>query len=494
MVNANPSSLPGWPNWLDTTDHIGSHYPYYSLSDPNRVSLRIDEILQEIPEQDRQLDLAGVIEILFGRRLLGDRTLVRGVRRTPWMTTQSRDGFRYHNIPSHSFRTRPIGDVVSDLEQALFEEVSDYVDSNENIAILLSGGLDSRVLAGILRRVQLDGRVDQVKAFTWGIENCRDVIYARRVAEEYDWHFEHFELNADLLWDNIVRAGKIGAEFAPYHLHALPVLRERNDVDVILAGSYGNSVGRGEYAGDHVTEVGPIVPRRLNKFGVLPTRVVSRNKHTIHGDAYSYRNRVDRSEPYQYREIEQQLHYMRRGLQSCMTHVAERIPVYQLFTAPEVVELMWELDPRRRGLDHYKELLDRLPGDLVSIPDAKLGILEGEATETEDLSVRAHRYGTWLRDDLRDDLITLIREGPLVRKLLNERTLAQLFRIWPLASTTTMNRVDDIISWLASLTVFVNTYEITVPEIDTSTIDLVNTTVGTLHAGSYQTVRGFVRK
>ena len=491
LLNSRPE---GWPTWLNNTDHIGSHYPYYTLPSPNQVSLEISDIIEDIPPSERQLDLTGVVEILFGRRLLGNRTLVKGVRRTPWMASCFENGFRYHDIPTHHSHRRPVGNVVSELENALYEEVCEYIHDGDAVAILLSGGLDSRILAGILRQVQLDGGIESVTAFTWGIDECRDVVYARRVADRYDWPFEQLQLSADLLWENIVRTGEIGAEFAPYHLHALPVLRERDDIDAVLAGSYGNSVGRGEYAGDHVAELNRIVPRRLNKFGVLPNEIVSRHRETVHGDAYGYRDRVDRNETYQYREIEQQLHYMRRGLQSCMTHVAERIPLYQLFTAPAVVELMWELDPNTRGLDHYRELLERLPGDLEAIPDAKLGSLDQDLIDDDDLAVRAHKYGTWLRDDLRADIIECIQSGPLAGQLCNERTLNQLFRIWPYASTTTMNRVDDVISWLASLSIFVETYDITVPEIDTSAVDLINTIVGPLHAGTYQTARGFVRK
>jgi asparagine synthase (glutamine-hydrolysing) len=179
-----------------------------------------------------------------------------------------------------------------------------------------------------------------------------------------------------------------------------------------------------------------------------------------------------------------------------MTHVAEQIPLYQLFTAPSVVECMWALPPADRGGEQYAELLEQLPGPVAQIPDAKLGTepLWNAESVDDELSVTAHRYGTWLRTDLRDDIIDCIRNGPLVDKLCNSRSMNQLFRIWPQASTTTMNRVDDVISWLASLSIFVETYDITIPDTEIDLLDFPNAVIGPVHAAAYQTARDLFRK
>jgi len=495
MVDAGTGRRPqGWPEWLDTTAHVGSHYPYYTLPRPEEVSLSIGEVIRTVPPESRRLDLAAVVPMVFRHRLLGNRTLLSGVRRSPWLAAPTGDGWSYHSVPSHGTAQRSVSDVVDDLHRRLQDELTDYVGPDDDVGVLLSGGLDSRVLAGLLREQQRDGTVDSVRAFTWGIEACRDVAYARRVAEQYGWPFERIPLGPEQLWENVRLTGKLGAEFAPYHLHALPRLRECDDVDVFLAGSYGNSIGRAEYGGDHVTELTTILPNHLDKYGILPRRLVADQRETVLGDAYGYRDRVQREHLYQYYELEQQLHYMRRGLQSCMTHVAEEVPLHQLFTAPDVVELMWGLAPSDRGTDHYMTLLRRLPGSLLSIPDAKKGALDdGDAGRHDELAVRAHRYGAWLREDLRGRLVDCIREGPLVDRLCNSRSLAVLLRIWPRASTTTMNRVDDLVSWLASLSIFVDEYDVSVPDVDTDLLDVLHAVGGPMHAAAYQTARGFVR-
>jgi asparagine synthase (glutamine-hydrolysing) len=485
----------GWPEWLETTDHIGSHYPFYELPCPDKVSLHIGDIVAEIPPSERELDLAGVVQMVSRHRLLGNRTLLSGVRRSPWLAEPTGDSWVTHDVPYHDTARRSVDDVVDDLHERLRTELAGYLGPDDDVGLLLSGGLDSRVLAGVLREHEQEATLGSIQAFTWGIEDCRDVVYARSVAEAYGWQFERLPLGPELLLENVRTTGLMGAEFAPYHLHALPRLRERDDVNVYLAGSYGNSIGRAEYAGDHVTELGPIVPSRLNKYGVLPRRLVADHRETVLGDGYGYRDRVYREAPYQYYELEQQLHYMRRGLQSCMTHVAEVVPLHQLFTAPDVVELMWGLAPSSRGTNHYKTLLRQLPGDLLAIPDAKKGLVGegGTAERHEELAARPHRYGTWLREDLHDDIVDCIRDGPVAR-LCNERTLSSLLRIWPRASTTTMNRVDDLVSWLASLSIFLAEYDVSVPETQPSLLDELNAVTGPVHAATYQTARGFFRQ
>ena len=51
---------------------------------------------------------------------------------------------------------------------------------------------------------------------------------------------------------------------------------------------------------------------------------------------------------YQYREIEQEMHYMRRKLQTCII-LGDRIPLYQLYFS-ETFGLMWSIDLRKETI------------------------------------------------------------------------------------------------------------------------------------------------
>jgi len=485
---------PSWPSWLNTSNHIGSHYPYYNPEVPNEFSLRISDAIKNIPPDERELDKATILGILSRRFPLGDRSLITKLRRAPWMAKPTSNGWKFHNPPPHGTRKTSVNQVTTELLTKLKEEARSYTESSKNIGILLSGGLDSRIVAGIVRVLELNGDLNKVSTFTWGVDGCRDVYYARQIAEDFGWEFNHFRLDADTLKRNIRRAGELGAEFSPLHLHALPEVRDQADVDVILAGSYGNSIGRAEYSGKHVLDLEQTVPYRLNKFGVLKHNVISTNRDTIYGDAYKYRTRIERPELYQYREIERQLHYMRRLLQPCMTHVAEQVPLHQLFTAPGVVELMWGLDPESRGKAHCVEVLKRLPGDLESIPNAKSGIPpNGTEPVNDGLDAKHHKYGPWLRDDLREAVCDLINNGPLFR-VFNKQAVNRLLRVWSRASTRSTNAIDELVSWLASLAIFIQEYDISIQPTTNSFVDSINGVVGPISAQGYQAVRGRFRE
>lgn len=491
---SNSSNQAGWPSWLDTTDHIGSHYPYYSLEKPDEFYLKIGDVIETIPKEQRELDLAGVLEVTGRRWMLGNRTLLRDLQKSPWMAEPDENAWKYHDVPRHGRRRLQSDQVVSELLSRLKNEVESYTQSASSVGVLLSGGLDSRIAAGVIRLLQNKSKIGSVTSYTWGIDECRDVHYARQIAEEYNWDFEHFELTASTLERNIYRTGRLGAEFSPIHLHALPEIRDKADVDVIIAGSYGNSIGRAEYAGDHVLDLGGSLPRRLNKFGVLRSKVAAEYRSSVEEDAYDYRARVQRDETFQYRETEQQLHYMRRLLQPCMTHVAEEIPLFQIFTSPDLVEYMWSLDPNIRGKKHCTELIKKLPGDLESIPNAKTGIPPNRDKPVDDGLLREHHnYGSWARNELRD-VITSEVESDEIYKIFNPNSLNRLLSIFPKANTRSTNAIDELLLWIASLSIFIDEYDVSVRTVDSHATDKIHGITGPITARTYQHVRGMVRE
>lgn len=488
----------GWPEWLTTMDHIGSHYPYFISDSCGEFSMHIADLIKEIPVEERKVDPTAVLEVIFSGRPLANRTLIRGINRSPWLATPLKSGWQYHEVPGHANQYRSQTDVTAKLRQLLREELLSYAGAEEKIGLLLSGGLDSRIIAGLLRCLQHDGLIGEVVGLTWGLERSRDVEYARQITDHYSWELRHFSVGPEVVRRNIERTGELGAEFAPYHLHAMPEIREEQDIDVVVAGSYGNSVGRAEYAGDHVTELRSTVPQRMNRYGVLRQGVVKLNKATARGDAYGYRSRIDRTKQYQYREIEQQIHYMRRNLQSCMSHIAEEIPLYQAFTSPDVVELMWGLDPSIRDDRYYVALLEQLPGPLDEVPDPKSGKRPGGSKKVakSGLSKVYNDYGNWLRSDLRGYITDLVMDLLDRSNLFNETTVYRLLQIWERAETKTTNKIDFLVSWLASFAIFGDRYDVQliVDDVSDGPTGVLNQIIGPSHALIYQTAREYVRR
>src|SRR5690606_39394333 len=118
----------------------------------------------------------------------------------------------------------------------------------------------------------------------------------------------------ETLMRNLEFAGVNGAEVSPLHYHAMPDVANIRGVDVILAGSYGDSVGRAEFSGRKVTNLKPIVPLVLDQFGVVNKELMRRARSEFKEDVSLAARCVDSRASLRLREICPEQHYLRRML------------------------------------------------------------------------------------------------------------------------------------------------------------------------------------
>ncbi|MEZ9899048.1 asparagine synthase-related protein [Vibrio breoganii] len=449
---------------FDYYDCLGSRSYYHN---PKNLGIytSIADYLKSNNQEKATIDEAAVLGILMKNYVIGDRTLIQGLNRTPWMSKQLNDGsWIDSDLPEHGKLVASSTEASNKLFRNLRNEVLSFVEGKKSIGILLSGGMDSRIVAGILRRLE-DSKEYQgrIVALTWGIPESRDVIYAQRIAEEFNWDFRHFELSSEVLASNIRLAAERGAEYSPVHLHAMDAVSKVEGVDGVLAGSYGDSIGRGEYSGRRTDKLPGILDKHLHHFSFLLKEVEDRSLLKIKQDLANARSRFpDRSEM-AYREIEMQMHYMRRQLNSCMEVIDDRIPLYQMFSAPSSFGYMWSLKPESRTDDVYEHLLKALPSALQEIPWARTGKKYNHDTARIEDSYTSlnNRYGLWLRQDLRMQVIDSINSGALQSLgIFNSSSLKMWTRYWSQGNSPKADRLDEKMAWLASLAMFVEKYDI----------------------------------
>jgi hypothetical protein len=452
--------------WHKTSNHLGGIYPYYDEKRPDFFTMEIEQLINHRKNNGEELilDIAGLTCKTCMPYLLGNRTLIEGIQRVPWMSNYEGNGkWVPQNLPTHQFDVPIKADLISSLKAALISEASSYINEANTVGILLSGGMDSRVVAGVLREIQLKtGYPKKVVAITWGKEESRDVVYAKRISDLFDWEFSHVPIGVDDLKDNIDIAGKLGAEYSPSHLHALPKIAKLKGIDLILAGSYGDMIGRAEFSGRHLTGLSPIFPDEFDRFSLIKNSVRELAIPKLKKDtaiSLSFNKGGTATGNF---EIEQAMHYMRRMLQSCMSVVTESTPLYQLFTSPKVFGLMWAIEPKLRDNSWYKLLLEQLPGSLLSIPWARTGIEYLSENGIEDKHSKSHHsYGFWLRNELKDTIVDRVNSDT-IRNLgiFNDRSLDLALKSWGSAKTNSINSLDETMSWLASLYFFLENNEL----------------------------------
>lgn len=453
--------------WVKSSNKLGGIYPYYNNELTSSFSIKFSEIISEREDSNLpiKLDATSLVVKMCLPYLIGDRTLIKGVKKAPWMSRLAQDGlWKPHNLPDHGNLKPNKIEFIKTLKNSLLDEAREFISNKKSVGILLSGGMDSRVLAGIIRELQVrDSLPINVIALTWGSKSSRDVIYAQRIANKFGWESIHFPLSAETLLENIKYAGINGAEYSAFHLHAMPEVSKISGIDLIIAGSYGDSVGRAEFSGVHLTNLKPIVPKVLDQFGLIKGTALKMAKIDIKSDLNNSSFINKSTGRIRTREIEQEMHYMRRMLQGCMQNISNKIPIYQLFTSPSVFGLMWSLDPSIRDNDWYTLLLNELPGSLLEIPWARNGKRYDNQNEDplDNLSKSYHSYGRWLRNDLKQDVLlrlnnNKIRELPI----LNQGALDHLINNWQKSNTDSISSLDESVIWLCSLHDMLETYEI----------------------------------
>jgi asparagine synthase (glutamine-hydrolysing) len=149
----------------------------------------------------RQVDEQGLVEFFTLRHPLGERTLVRDVRFLPagCMATfcEGRTHVQRYWEPAvfedHPFRSR--GDCLDELAARLRLALERQTYGDKPIGEFLSGGLDSRLLAG-LTPPRLNGCFH---TFSRGPLDCWDVKFGTMVAEKLGSQHHILELKPDFL-------------------------------------------------------------------------------------------------------------------------------------------------------------------------------------------------------------------------------------------------------------------------------------------------------
>ncbi|MBN2091919.1 hypothetical protein JW964_20045, partial [candidate division KSB1 bacterium] len=407
-------------------NHLGGRSYYTHMTNPTTCVKEFGEIIDKFPALS--INPAAVYCFMLKSYLAGDQTLISGIQRSPWMTKIDQNSkWVYSTLPEHGNQRASVYQIANKLFKLLRNEALGFLNNKKTVGLLLSGGMDSRIIAGIFRSLQEDGLFSgNIIAITWGMEKSRDIAYSERIARHFKWEHITFPLTAELLHKNIFLAAERGCEISPIHFHAMSSVSTITGIDGIIAASYGDSIGRGEYSGKKHIELPLFIDHTNDRMGLFSRALKHSALTELKKDIAEYRERFPRPVEWQYREIEMQSHYMRRKLNACMEVIDDGIPVYQMFGAPEVFGYMWGLNPDCRNDKVYFELLKILPGELSAIPWARNGKKYGSSSDIpEDNFFSLHnRYGEWIKRDCAPAIKNLLLNGSLQNLgIFNLRTL-----------------------------------------------------------------------
>ena len=408
------------------------------------------------PSVSKEIDPVALCEFPGHYSFFGSRTILRQVHRTDLYADNRLELLEMPiGVPGHGQRKMPAESVAEGFVELLLDETRERVQGCRHLGLLLSGGMDSRIVAAALAKLQRSGSEFSVTCFTWGQPGTRDVVYAGRIARHYNWDFEHFKIDSEILWENVLETARTGCFHSAMHLHAMSAVAKcaaELGVELMLAGSYGDSIGRAEYSGSHVSSLAPIETRIRNWYGLFDEALFENCKtqtleeidrcHRLYGNECGLA----------VVELDYQLHYMRNMLGSAMSVIDARVPLAQAFTSRSIVEFIWSLAPASRTDKIYMFVLRQLDSALLQIPWARTGkpFLEPGAA-TDVLQRRFHEYAKWTRDNVRR-LEKSIFSGSIERSgAFNMKAVHDIFRTFQKYQFVQSGRLVEIVLWLGSL-------------------------------------------
>lgn len=232
---------------LVCNDRLGQYPVYYAFHQGLVLFASGVRALLADATLPRQVNHLAMAEFLTFDHVLHDHTLVQAVRLLPQASLLLvQDGqmqirpywtLRYPEI----YPLRDRCEYVEELTYLLRRAVARQVEGELPTAVLLSGGLDSRMILAILD--ELPARAP-LHTFTWGIPGCDDARYARESAALTRATHHFFPLQPDFLLHTAENGIRITDGLGNIvNLHALATLEEEvRHARVIYKGFLGDAM------------------------------------------------------------------------------------------------------------------------------------------------------------------------------------------------------------------------------------------------------------
>ncbi len=235
---------------LLVTDHIGSYPLYYAQLGDVLVFASGARAVARAPGLRREVDAAALAEMLAYDHLFGDKTLFCGVHLVPPGTILR---FERGALSQSKYIDLQFPQDYDLYDEAYYidgwvERVQQAVARRARgpapVGVLLSGGLDSRTILGLLVENGME-----VRTSTFGIPGCDDEMSARAMAQLLGLPHKFVPLAPDYLAQYAAEAVRLtDGQKSAVHFHVLAGLDGiAQDTSVVYKGYLGGN--HGETAG-----------------------------------------------------------------------------------------------------------------------------------------------------------------------------------------------------------------------------------------------------
>lgn len=193
------------------SDRFGANRQYY-LRRPGALHVACEVKALAVFLDSIEIDPAGLASMLSFGYHLGDLTILREVKCLPharhieFRTATDTFGIeRYWNYPYGEQDTGAANEaeLAEALHQHLTRALKRRLRNVEKILLPMSGGLDSRTMAGLLAQSDFSG---EVLSYSYGQSSSRDVRYGRAIARKLGYRHIHIPTPVDFMTRHLEQA------------------------------------------------------------------------------------------------------------------------------------------------------------------------------------------------------------------------------------------------------------------------------------------------
>jgi len=228
-------------------DRLGLYPLYYAHVKGDLVFSSGVRALLADPALPQSVDLIAINQFLTFDHVLGDRTLLEAVRLLPQASVLTYQNGHLDirsywelNYPDH-YGKYSEEEYIEQLLFYLRQAVERQSPNGHPAGLMLSGGLDSRVLLAFLAE---NSESDSFCTFTWGIPGCDDARFAKEISAKAKVRHHFFELKPDWLLHKAHEGVRLTDGLGNIvNLHALATLEaEADHADYIYKGFMGDAL------------------------------------------------------------------------------------------------------------------------------------------------------------------------------------------------------------------------------------------------------------
>lgn len=260
---------------------VMSFIPVFILIDNDNIMLSTHvDALANAGDQSTMIDDVSVADFILNGIVTFPHTFYVNIKQlnpaSEYRYKQNTFNSNYYWLPKEEFKYQSIEHAATDLRKAITTYVDKILDNTKNIAQFISGGEDSRTLAGLLTSVP------NRKAFIFLDQMNREGSAAKKAAYAYGANFQLFTRSKFHYLDILPACTDLvgsGSEYIHAHTYGFHEICKLDQFDAVFGGLFSDALLKGarikKIKGSNRLPFIPQIKRKSYKpFGTISNGVI----------------------------------------------------------------------------------------------------------------------------------------------------------------------------------------------------------------------------